>query len=126
MCYNEIKYTLYIHIRVHLSLMSSECQVHLRRLRRPYTVSIPYLAVTHVLYCFHRPSRRPRCFTGMVVGKNITVVLSCNVTSLLRCHNGNQDLEISHIQTTNALYWNVTWIYRYYIYIQHTISYSYI
>jgi hypothetical protein len=36
MYYNEIKYTLYIHILVHLSLLSAECQV---QLQRQYTVS---------------------------------------------------------------------------------------
>jgi hypothetical protein len=70
MYYNEIKYSLYIHILVHVCLLSSECQV---QLQRPYTVSIPYLAVTYVLYCFDRP--------GSVVGGNITFVLCCYVTS---------------------------------------------
>jgi hypothetical protein len=44
MYYNEIKYILYIHVLVQLSVLLSECQV---QLQRPYTVSIQYLPVTY-------------------------------------------------------------------------------
>jgi hypothetical protein len=37
-----------------------------------------------------------------------------------------RDLQNSHIQTTNARYWRVTWMYRCYINVKHIICYSYI